>query len=180
MAVGDRDAVERNERHLITVPRRAALILAVVHLDTMLEPVARLGYAAKAVVYAIVGVLAILTAVNRGGSITDTSGALRVVLTGPFGRALLAVLAVGLCGYAAWRLLDAAMDPDRAGTSPKGLVIRIGNAVRGCVYGALGFEAIRLLRGLRGSNRDQVELWTGRILDWPLGEFVVAAVGAIV
>jgi hypothetical protein len=146
----------------------------------MLERVARLGYASKAVVYGIVGVLAILTAVNQGGAITDTSGALRVVLTRPFGRMLLIVLAIGLCGYAAWRLLDAAMDPDRAGTSPTGAVTRIGNAVRGCIYGALGLEAFRLARGLRGSNRDQVELWTARILDWPLGELAVGTTGAIV
>jgi hypothetical protein len=146
----------------------------------MLEPVARLGYASKAVVYGIVGVLAILTAVNQGGVITDTSGALRVVLMRPFGRTLLIVLAIGLCGYAAWRLLDAAMDPDRAGTSPMGAVTRIGNAIRGCIYGALGLEAFRLARGLRGSNRDQVELWTARILDWPFGEVAVGVAGAIV
>ena len=139
-----------------------------------------MGYAAKAVIYGIVGVLAILTAVNRGGSITDPSGALRVVLTRPFGRILLLVLAVGLCGYAAWRLLDAVMDPDRAGTSPLGWVTRIGNAVRGCVYGALGLEAMRLLRGLRGSTGDQAELWTARIFDWPFGQYAIAIVGAIV
>jgi Domain of Unknown Function (DUF1206) len=146
----------------------------------MLESAARLGYASKAVVYGIIGVLAILTAANQGGAITDTSGALRVVLSRPFGRTLLIVLAVGLCGYAAWRLLDAAIDPDRAGTSPTGVVTRIGNAIRGCIYGALGLEAFRLARGLRGSNRDQVELWTARILDWPFGEFAIGAVGAIV
>ena len=146
----------------------------------MLERVARLGYAAKAVVYGIVGVLAILTAVNRGGLITDPSGALRMVLTRPYGRILLLVLAIGLCGYAAWRLLDAVMDPDRAGTSPLGWVTRIGNAVRGCVYGALGLEAMRLLRGLRGSNSNQAELWTARILDWPLGQYAIGIVGATV
>jgi hypothetical protein len=146
----------------------------------VLEPVARLGYASKAVIYGIVGVLAALTAVNRGGLITDTSGALRIVLTRPFGRLLLTVLAIGLCGYAAWRLLDAVMDPDRAGASPGGLVTRIGNAVRGCVYGALGLEAFRLLRGLGGSNRNQAELWTARIFDWPLGEYAVGIAGAIV
>jgi hypothetical protein len=144
--------------------------------DTMLETFARLGYASKAVIYAVVGLLAALTAFNRGGLITDTSGALRVVLTRPLGRILLVVLAVGLCGYAAWRLLDALMDPDRAGTSSKGLVIRVGNVIRGCIYGALGLEAIRLLRGLGGSNRDQLELWTARILDWPLGVLVVAVI----
>src|SRR5687768_7547256 len=103
----------------------------------MLEYVARLGYASKALIYAIVGALAILTATNRGGRITDTTGALRVVLTQPFGRSLLIVLAVGLCGYAVWRLLDAVVDPDRHGTDAKGLITRIGNAIRGAIYGAL-------------------------------------------
>jgi hypothetical protein len=60
------------------------------------------------------------------------------------------------------------------------LVIRIGNVIRGCIYGALGLEAIRLLRGLGGSNRDQLELWTARILDWPLGVLVVGSVAVIV
>ena len=145
----------------------------------MLEPVARLGYASKAVIYGIVGTLAVMTAVNRGGFVTDTSGALRLVLTRPFGRALLLVLAVGLCGYAAWRLLDAVMDPDRDGRSPMGMLTRVGHALRGCVYGALGLEAFRLLRGRRGSNGDQVELWTARILDWPLGDLAVALAGAM-
>jgi hypothetical protein len=131
------------------------------------------------VVYAIVGILAVLGATNRGGMVTDTSGALRVVLTKPLGRALLLILAVGLCGYALWRLLDAAFDPDRDGTSFGGLVTRMGNAVRGLVYGALGLEAIQLLRGLRASNGD-AEFWTARVLQWPLGPLLVGIVGAIV
>ena len=146
----------------------------------MLEYLARLGYASKAVVYAIVGVLAILTVTNRGGRVTDTSGALRVVLTQPFGNTLLVVLAIGLCGYAVWRLLDAAMDPDRHGTAPGGLVTRVGNAIRGCIYGALGFEAFRLLRGLRQSKGDEAEEWTARILAWPLGDIMIGIAGATV
>ena len=145
----------------------------------MLEPLARLGYASKAVIYGIVGVFAILAIANRGGVITDTSGALRLVLTQPFGRALLIVLMIGLGGYAAWRLLDALIDPDREGTAPAGLVTRIGNAVRGVVYGALGFEAFRLLRGLRGSRGDAAELWTARIFEIPFGEVMVGLAGAV-
>lgn len=146
----------------------------------MLELLARLGYASKAVIYGVVGLLAILTAVNRGGRITDTSGALRVVLRQPFGQMALVVLAIGLCGYAAWRLMDAVMDPDRDGTDAKGLVVRIGNAIRGCIYGALGVEAFRLLRGLRSSRGDGAEIWTARILDLPLGGVAIGLVGAIV
>ena len=145
----------------------------------MLESLARLGYASKAVIYGIVGVFAILAIANRGGRITDTSGALRLVLAQPFGRVLLIVLAIGLCGYAVWRLLDAVADPDRDGTAPAGLVTRIGNAVRGIIYGALGIEAFRLLGGLRGSRGDDAELWTGRILAIPFGEWLVGIGGAI-
>ena len=146
----------------------------------MVQHLARLGYASKAVIYGIVGVFAILSITNRGGAITDTSGALRVVLTQPFGRALLIVLAVGLCGYAAWRLLDAAADPDRAGKGLSGAVTRIGNAVRGCIYGGLGIEAFRLLRGLPGSNGDEARLWSARLLAFPFGEVVIGAVGAAI
>lgn len=146
----------------------------------MIQPLARLGYASKAVVYAIVGLLAILTALNRGGRITDTSGALRVVLTQPFGNTLLILLAVGLCGYGVWRLLDAIVDPDRDGTGASGVITRVGNAIRGCIYGGLGIEAVQLLRGLRGSRGDTAQMWTARILDWPLGEILVAIAGGIV
>ena len=65
----------------------------------MIEPLARLGYASKAFIYAIVGLLAAAAALNRGGAVTDTRGALRVILSHPFGNILLFVLAVGLCGY---------------------------------------------------------------------------------
>lgn len=146
----------------------------------MVEHLARLGYASKAVIYGIVGVFAILSITNRGGAITDTSGALRVVLTQPFGRALLAVLAVGLCGYAVWRLLAAVVDSERAGRGLSGAAIRVGTAVRGCIYGGLGLEAFRLLRGLPGSSGDEARLWSARLLAFPFGEVVIGAVGAAV
>jgi hypothetical protein len=146
----------------------------------MLEHLARLGYASKAVIYAIIGILAILTAANRGGEVTDMNGALRVVLGLPLGRIMLVVLAIGLCGYGTWRLLDAFSDPDRDGTTAGGLVTRIGNVARGFVYGAVGIEAVRLLMRRRGSRRDQAELLAARIFDWPFGTVLVGIVGAIV
>jgi hypothetical protein len=146
----------------------------------MIEPFARLGYASKALIYVIVGGLAAAAAANRGGRVTDTSGALRVILSQPFGQAILVVLAVGLCGYAAWRVLDAFTDPDRHGLDFGGLVVRIGNVVRGLIYGALGVEAFRLARGLRGSKGNEAELWTARIMELPLGEWMIGAAGLVV
>jgi hypothetical protein len=146
----------------------------------MLEHLARLGYASKAVIYGIVGLLAIMAATRRGGAVTDMNGALRVVLGLPLGRVLLVVLAIGLCGYAIWRLLDAFSDPDRDGTSAGGLVTRIGNVARGVVYGAVGIEAVRLIMRQRGSRGDQAELLAARLFDWPLGTVLVGIVGAII
>jgi hypothetical protein len=146
----------------------------------MIEPLARLGYASKALIYVIVGGLAAAAAANRGGHVTDTSGALRVILSQPFGQLLLMVLGVGLCGYAVWRFLDALRDPDRHGADFQGLVTRIGNVVRGLVYGALGIEAFRLARGLRGSRGNEAEAWTAKIMDLPLGEWIVAITGCII
>ncbi len=146
----------------------------------MIEPLARLGYASKALIYVIVGGLAAAAAANRGGRVTDTSGALRVILSQPFGQGILIVLAIGLCGYAAWRVLDAFADPDRHGTDFGGLVVRIGNLIRGLIYGALGVEAFRLARGLRGSKGNEAEMWTARIMELPFGEWMVGLAGAIV
>ncbi len=147
----------------------------------MLERLARLGYASNAVLYGAVGVLAVLAATNRrNGVITDTSGALRVLLMQPYGRMLLLVMTCGLFGYAAWRLLDAITDPERDGTSIAAVVKRLGNALRGCIYGALGVQAVRLLTDHPFSNGDEAERWTARILHLPLGAVGVGLAGVAI
>lgn len=146
----------------------------------MLEKLVRLGYVCKAVLYTIVGGLAVTAALRGGGHVADLSGSLRVVLAQPYGRALLLVLAIGLCGYAVWRILDAVRDPDRHGTTFKGIVTRVGNLVRALIYGGLGIESFQLFRGLGGSNGREAQLWTGRLMDVPGGVLLVGLLGAIV
>jgi hypothetical protein len=147
----------------------------------MIERLARAGYACKAFIYGVVGLVAAAAAFNRRGTITDTSGALRVILSHQFGNAVLFVIAVGLCGYAVWRLLDAYFDPDGRGSSVKGLIVRIAAAIRGLIYGGLGLEAFRLARGLRASGGSDMKIraWTATLLAMPFGEWLVAIVGLI-
>jgi len=146
----------------------------------MIGPLARLGYASKAVIYALIGGLAAAAALNHGGRVTDRSGALRVILTQPFGNAALLVLAVGLCGYALWRVLDALFDPDRHGTRVPGLIVRIGHLLRAGIYGMLGVEAFRLARGLRGGGGSGARVWAARVMDLPFGDWLIGLAGAIV
>src|SRR3954469_10785021 len=107
------------------------------------ERLARIGYAAKALLYITIGVLAAAAALRQGGRATDTQGALGVVNRMTFGRLMLLVVAAGLLGYAVWRLVEAVVDPDRRGTGAKGLALRVGFAIRGLFHGALGIAALR-------------------------------------
>ena len=148
----------------------------------MIQTLARLGYASKAFIYCTVGFLAAAAAFDHGGTVTDNDGALRVILTHPLGNGVLLVLAIGLCGYSVWRLLDAFLDPDRHGTSAGGLVMRIGSVVRGLIYGGLGIEAFRLAQGLRssGSGDTKMKMWTATIMAWPMGAWIIGIAGLIV
>src|SRR5689334_15475851 len=73
------------------------------------ELLARLGYAAKGLVYLIVGVLAVRVAIDDGGKTTDNRGALQTIYHQPFGQFLLGVTIAGLIGYALWSLIMRAL-----------------------------------------------------------------------
>jgi hypothetical protein len=75
---------------------------------------ARAGFASRAVLSCTIGVLAALAAFgDRDGKTTDSKGALRELHDKPFGQVLLALVAVGVFGYAIWLFVQACLDPER-------------------------------------------------------------------
>src|SRR5690349_9872685 len=141
---------------------------------------ARVGYAAKALLYTVVGVLALQSALGNGGETTGSRGALTTLVRQDFGALILVVIAAGLFGYAAWRIIEAILDPERRGTSAKGLALRTSFAVRGIVHAALGLQAVRLATGTARGRGHAVEAWTARLLDAPFGRWLVVGVGLAV
>ena len=132
---------------------------------------ARIGYAAKALLYMTVGYLAAEAALGAGGRVTDTQGALRVVHRSS-GWPVMLLLAAGLLGYALWRIIEAILDPERHGTGFKAIVVRVGFALRGLVYGALGITAIRLALHQRTGSSGQVRGWAEKLFELPGGELL--------
>lgn len=143
---------------------------------------ARFGYAAKGIVYLIIGFLALAAAIGRGGTTTDRSGAAQTIYQQPFGRFLLIVVAVGWLGYALWNWILAALDADHEGTGAKGIARRIGYAVVGVSYGGLAVAAIQMAvgRGAGGKSSDaQAQDWTARLLGHGWGVALVVLAGAV-
>ena len=142
------------------------------------EWIARFGYAAKGVVYVVMGVLAMLAAAGAGGgSTTDQNGAFQTIEEAPFGQVLLSVVAVGLLGYVLWRSIQAVADPDGEGTDLKGVVKRIGYAGSALIHAFFAFTAANLAAGAGGKWGSSAEEWTGWFLSLPLGWLFLVAVG---
>ena len=144
-------------------------------MEKTLEGFVRLGYLAKALVYILVGALALKVAAGvRGGRITDPGGALYVVLGQPFGRTLLIFVAAGLLTYAGWQIARAIFGWQRR--TGEGYVARALTIVRALVYGAIGLQATRLAIGLRGGDSGPEPL-VRAALRWPLGEWMILIAG---
>ncbi|HZM51897.1 MAG TPA: DUF1206 domain-containing protein [Vicinamibacteria bacterium] len=145
-----------------------------------IERVARFGFAARGLVYILVGLLAAGAAAGMGSRATDPHGALRAVGRQPLGTAFLAVLACGLAAYAIWRFLQAGLDLERKGSSVGALAVRASFIASGIGHATLAFTAASLAVGLHEGRSDVVRTWVGRVLDEPNGRWLVGAVGLTV
>lgn len=169
-------------RHAPTVGGNAsqAARAAIAPAAPWIERFARVGYAAKAVLYTIVGVLALQAAVGNGGQTTGSQGALTAFVRTSWGPVALVVIALGLFGYAAWRIAEALLDPERKGNGAKGIALRVSYAARGLFHAALGVQAVRLASGTGGSNDRSAETLTATVMDAPMGAWLVVGVGLFI
>jgi hypothetical protein len=140
---------------------------------------ARFGYAAKGVVYIIIGVLAAYAAFTSGGRKTDSRGALEEILLQPYGKYLLGAVAIGLAGYALWRFVQAFADTENKGSGAKGIAIRFGYAVIGVIYAGLAFSAVQIIMGSGGNSNSESSAkdWTATLLAQPFGQWLVGLAG---
>jgi len=136
----------------------------------------RAGLVARGVVYAVVGILALKLALGDGGKATSQQGALKTIAQQPFGKVLLVLLAVGLAGYAIWRLTRAAVGRGRE-ESDSGFD-RIAALASGLAYGALCVTALAILAGAGGGSGSPKKA-TGGVLDWTAGPVLVAIAGGV-
>jgi hypothetical protein len=137
---------------------------------------ARVGLVARGLVYLTIGVLAVKLALGEGGKAVNQQDALKTIAHQPFGKTLLILLAIGLAGYALWRLVRAAVGHG-AEQRDSGLD-RIAALDSGIAYAILCVTAVEIVIGSGASSGTPKET-TGGILGWPGGTVIVAVAGAI-
>jgi ammonia channel protein AmtB len=140
-------------------------------------PVARIGYAAKGVVYLLVGWIA-FDAAMASGDAEGSTGALASLADESGGRMLLTLIALGLFAHLAWRAVQALLDPEHHhGGTGKRVAMRGFYGISGLVYGSLAVTAWQLAQGGGRGNDDGHEVWVAKLLQQPLGTWLVMLAG---
>lgn len=145
--------------------------------SSLLEPIARVGFAARGAVYIMMGVLAARAAAGQGGRTTDARGAVRAIGRLDASGLLLVALALGLAAYAVWRVAQAVLDLDGKGGGIKGLATRAGFVSSGLIHAGLAMTAAGM-GFTEGSG--SVRTWVARTLAQPYGVWAVGLAGAAV
>lgn len=146
--------------------------------------VGRVGWLTKGFVYLLMGLIAARIATGSSTAASDSeaspSGAVEALSGQPLGRVMLAALAIGLFIYAAWRITTAFAesdgDDDAVTYAHRGAYL-----VSALTYAVVGFTAVAAAvdndQGGSSSSDRRVEDITARVLEQPLGRWMVAAAG---
>lgn len=145
-----------------------------------IEGFARVGFVAKGVLYMTIGGLAAAAALGMGGKANpDSRNALQKLFEAPFGRALVGVIALGLFGYAAWRVIEGITNP-QGKTGAKGVAYRAGSIAHGVIHLVLASAAASLALWREGSHGGggRIREYVAKGLAMPGGVYVLWAIAA--
>jgi hypothetical protein len=144
----------------------------------LFEGLARAGYVARGVIYALIGLLAIRLANGVAAPKPNQQGAMHQIAHQQYGHALLLFTAIGLGGYALWRLAQALV-----GHTPEygehSALDRIGAVGSFLAYAAFCALAIGVLHGTAGNSSAKPKKTTADVLGWTGGRELVAAAGLL-
>jgi Domain of Unknown Function (DUF1206) len=142
-----------------------------------LDWLARLGLAARGLVYVLIGALALQIAFGDSGERADQQGAFQTLAQSGAGKALLWVVALGFIGYAAWQVTQAVWGyRDKPKAKRNGH--RVVSAAKAVVYFGLAGLAVRTAVGSGGGGGGQTV--TAKLLGMTGGRVIVVIAGLVI
>lgn len=139
----------------------------------------RIGYAARGIVFLIIGGFALLAAGGLGTHPQGARDALEFIFLRPFGGYFLWTLSTGLLCFAGWRFLQSMLDADGHGSGLYGLMRRGSLAGSSLFYVALAFATARIPFEEQSKSEDQsAREWAAWVMAQPLGRTAIALIAA--
>ena len=148
-----------------------------------IKKLAQFGFYTKGFLFIVIGILAIMVAIGeKGGQISDASGALSRIAQATYGKVFLIIFIAGAFGHGAWNVLRGVADVDNAGNDLQGIGKRIIAVSVGLFYFFLAWTAwsIVFTANVAVENGTMQKTFTAILLALPFGAILVAAIGLAV
>ncbi len=140
------------------------------------ELLAKLGYAARGIVFLLVALLALFSGIAGGQP--ETKSAISTLLQQPLGRVWVGLIGLGLLGFVAWRLAQSIADADRQGNGGKAMFIRIALLGSAVTYAGLAFYALLHAASAGGGSGESGEKGLAEwVMSQPFGPYIAIAIG---
>lgn len=146
-----------------------------------LRAVAQAGLVARAVIYVMLGALALLiVADGRPPSQASGTGAVAEIAKQPSGPFLVGVLCAGLLCYGGWRLAQAVAGVEPAARDDPSAWKRVGWLAIAAVYFLLLVESVSILAGggASGGPANHPQGPAATVLSWPGGTVLLGLIAA--
>ena len=139
------------------------------------EALTRAGFAARGILYILIGFLA-----SWIGPAEGAGGTLEYLNSGT-GKLVLGLMAIGFVGYGTWRLSEALLDTEGNGNETRGIAIRAAGFVAGLIYLGLAIYAVLLASGsaVGGGSTNEAEYGAATALALPGGRTVLAVAAGL-
>lgn len=139
---------------------------------------ARVGLIAKGIVYCLLGVLAVKSALGAGKTSEATKeGAMNWVEHWPAGKVILVIIGLGILCYTAWRWVQAARGTRKTGW--KDMAARLRYALSGLLYLSIALFALKGLTGGSSGSGGGGGAWSSTAESF-FGHWIVYLVAAII
>jgi hypothetical protein len=144
-----------------------------------IERAARVGLAARGLVYVLIGILAVQIAFVDRAERADQKGAFQTLAQNGFGKAILWLVILGFVGYGLWQATEAAWGHRTERDQRKRTANRVESAVKAVIYLILAVVAFRVVTGTSKGGRGGEQV-TAKVLQLPGGQVLVGLAGVAI
>jgi hypothetical protein len=146
------------------------------HNSDWLEWAIRAGLICYGVVHLLVGWLSLQLAFGQTDEKASNKGAMQELSQQPFGDALVWAIAIGMFLLVLWRLLELFFGHQEKDGSDRWKA-RAVSGLKAALYAVVGISALNVAMHSGSSGGST---WTQTVMDWPAGQWIIAAVGLAV